>query len=146
LGIKVDTIINASPDKPGFMIGKLLISKLIVNAETCQILGAQCIGPGDVCKQISIWAMAIMAKMCIEDMVNADFPYAPPFSLAIDHSIATAHIMQNKRKGRFVGITAQNLKKKMDDGDDIFLLDTRGYDEFEVMRLVKGETLIPLGQ
>ncbi|MDA3930231.1 MAG: FAD-dependent oxidoreductase [Prolixibacteraceae bacterium] len=146
LGIKVDTIINASPDKPGFMIGKLLISKLIVNAETCQILGAQCIGPGDVCKQISIWAMAIMAKMCIEDMVNADFPYAPPFSLAIDHSIATAHIMQNKRKGRFVGITAQNLKKKMDDGDDIFLLDTRGYDEFEVMRLGKGETLIPLGQ
>lgn len=146
LGIKVDTIINASPDKPGFMLGKLLISKLMVNAETCQILGAQCIGPGDVSKQISIWAMAIQAKMCVEDMINADFPYAPPFSLAIDHSIATAHIMQNKRKGRFVGITAQQLKEKMDNNDDLFLLDTRGYDEYEMMRLGKGETLIPLGQ
>lgn len=146
LGIEVDTVINASPDKPGFMDGKLLITKLIVNSETCQILGAQCIGPGDVCKQISIWAMAIQAKMCIEDMINADFPYAPPFSLAIDHSIATAHIMQNKRKGRFVGITAQQLKAKLDKKEDIFLLDNRGYDEFEVMRLGEGETLIPLGQ
>nr|HPR32880.1 FAD-dependent oxidoreductase [Prolixibacteraceae bacterium] len=146
LGIPVDTVINASPDKPGFMNGKLLVSKLIVDKETCQILGAQCVGPGDVAKQIAIWAMAIRAKMCIEDMINADFPYAPPFSLAIDHSIATAHIMQNKRKGRFVGITARDLKKKIDDKEDFFLLDVRGFDEYEAMRLGKGETLIPLGQ
>jgi len=32
-------------------------------------------------------------------MVNADLPYAPPFSLAIDHGIMMAHIMQNKQKG-----------------------------------------------
>ncbi|MFA9391808.1 MAG: FAD-dependent oxidoreductase [Prolixibacteraceae bacterium] len=146
LDIRVDTVINAGPDKPGFMEGKLLISKLIVNADTCQILGAQCIGPGDVSKQIAIWAMAIQAKMCVEDLVNADFPYAPPFSLAIDHSIATAHILQNKRKGRFTGIKAKELKDKLNRKEDIFLLDTRGYDEFETMRLGKGETLIPLGQ
>lgn len=146
LDIRVDTVINSSPDKPGFMEGKLLVSKLIVNKDTCQILGAQCIGPGDVSKQITIWAMAIQAKMCIEDMINSDFPYAPPFSLAIDHSIATSHIMQNKRKGRFVGITSSQLKAKLDAGDDMFLLDARGYDEFEMMRLGVGETLIPLGQ
>ncbi|MGF7138990.1 FAD-dependent oxidoreductase [Roseimarinus sediminis] len=146
LGIRVDSVINASPDKPGFMEGKLMVSKLIVNADTCQILGAQCIGPGDVSKQIAIWAMAIQAKMCIDDMINADFPYAPPFSLAIDHSIATAHIMQNKRKGRFTGIKAKELKEKIDRKDNFFLLDCRGYDEFELMRLGKGETLIPLGQ
>ncbi|MCF8359144.1 MAG: FAD-dependent oxidoreductase [Prolixibacteraceae bacterium] len=146
LGIEVDTVINASPDKPGFMSGKLLISKLIVDKDTCQVLGAQCVGPGDVSKQIAIWAMAVRAKMCVEDMVNADFPYAPPFSLAIDHSIATAHIMQNKRKGRFTGINAKQLKKKIDNKEDIFLLDVRGFDEYEAMRLGKGETLVPLGQ
>jgi NADPH-dependent 2,4-dienoyl-CoA reductase/sulfur reductase-like enzyme/rhodanese-related sulfurtransferase len=146
LGIEVDTVINASPDKPGFMGGKLLISKLIVDKNTCQVLGAQCVGPGDVSKQIAIWAMAIRAKMCVEDMVNADFPYAPPFSLAIDHSIATAHIMQNKRKGRFTGINAKQLKEKIDKKEDLFLLDVRGFDEYEAMRLGKGETLIPLGQ
>ncbi|MBN1927024.1 MAG: FAD-dependent oxidoreductase [Prolixibacteraceae bacterium] len=145
LGIAVDTVINASPDKPGFMSGKLLVSKLIVDKDTCQVLGAQCVGPGDVSKQIAIWAMAIRAKMCVEDMVNADLPYAPPFSLAIDHSIATAHIMQNKRKGRFTGINAKQLKNKIDNNEDIFLLDVRGFDEYEEMRLGRGETLIPLG-
>lgn len=145
-GIRVETVINSSPDKPGFMDGKLLVSKLIVDDDTCQILGAQCIGPGDVGKQISIWAMAIQAKMCIDDMINADFPYAPPFSLAIDHSIATAHIMQNKRKGRFVGIKASRVKEKLDNNENMLLLDLRGFDEFEVMRLGKGETLIPLDE
>lgn len=144
--VKVETVINASPDKPGFMQGKLLITKLVVDDDTCQILGAQCIGPGDVGKQISIWAMAIQAKMCVDDMINADFPYAPPFSLAIDHSIATAHIMQNKRKGRFVGIKPRHVKEKLDNNEKIMMLDLRGYDEFVQMRLGVGETLIPLGE
>lgn len=144
--IKVETVINASPDRPGFMQGKLLITKLVVDDDTCQILGAQCIGPGDVSKQISIWAMAIQAKMCVDDMINADFPYAPPFSLAIDHSIATAHIMQNKRKGRFVGIKPRQVKEKFDNNKKIVMLDLRGYDEFVEMRLGVGETLIPLGE
>lgn len=146
LGIRVETVINASPDKPGFMGGKLLVSKLVVDDDTCQILGAQCIGPGDVGKQLSIWAMAIQAKMCVEDMINCDFPYAPPFSLAIDHSISTAHIMQNKRKGRFDGISAREVKELIDQKTDFLLLDLRGYDEYEQMRLGMGETLIPLGQ
>lgn len=144
--IKIETVINASPDRPGFMQGKLLITKLVVDDDTCQILGAQCIGPGDVSKQISIWAMAIQAKMCVDDMINADFPYAPPFSLAIDHSIATAHIMQNKRKGRFVGIKPRQVKEKLEKNEKFFLLDLRGYDEFVEMRLGVGETLIPLGE
>jgi NADPH-dependent 2,4-dienoyl-CoA reductase/sulfur reductase-like enzyme/rhodanese-related sulfurtransferase len=146
MNIKVETVINASPDKPGFMCGKLLITKLVVDDETCRILGAQCIGPGDVSKQIAVWAMAIQANMCVDDMINADFPYAPPFSLAIDHSIATAHIMQNKRKGRFTGITAREVKNLIDKKEDVFLLDLRGYDEYEQIRLGMGETLIPLGQ
>lgn len=144
--ISVETVVNASPDKPGFMQGKLLVSKLVIDSESKKILGAQCIGPGDVSKQIAIWAMAIQGKLGVDDMINADFPYAPPFSLAIDHSIASAHIMQNKLKGRFNGIKACRVKEKIDNNEDIFLLDLRGYDEYEAMRLGKGETLIPLGE
>jgi NADPH-dependent 2,4-dienoyl-CoA reductase/sulfur reductase-like enzyme len=92
------TVINVSPDKPGYMEGKLLVTKLIADRKTGKLLGAQCIGPGNVSKQIAQWAMAIQGKLTVEDLVNADLPYAPPFSLAIDHFIATAHLMQNKRK------------------------------------------------
>jgi rhodanese-related sulfurtransferase len=141
----IETVINASPDKPGFMEGLLLVTKLVVDKTSGRILGAQCVGPGDVSKQLAIWAMAIKGELSVEDMVNADLPYAPPFSLAIDHSIAAAHIIQNKLKGRMKGISCSEVKKKLDAGEKPFILDTRGPDEFEQMRLGIGEHLIPLG-
>lgn len=141
----IETVINASPDKPGFMQGLLLVTKLVVDQASGKILGAQCVGPGDVSKQLAIWATAIKAGLTVDFMINADLPYAPPFSLAIDHSIATAHIMQNKLKGRMKGISCTEVKKKVDAGEKPFLLDTRGPDEFELMRLGIGERLIPLG-
>jgi NADPH-dependent 2,4-dienoyl-CoA reductase/sulfur reductase-like enzyme/rhodanese-related sulfurtransferase len=141
----IETVINASPDKPGFMGAKMLITKLVVEKFSGRILGAQCVGPGDVSKQLAQWAMAIKGRLTVEDMVNADLPYAPPFSLAIDHGIATAHIMENKLKGRMKGITAGEVKEKIDRKEDLFLLDTRGPDEYKQMRLGIGEILIPLG-
>lgn len=139
------TVINASPDKPGFMKGALLITKLVACGKTGKILGAQCVGPGNVSRQIAQWAMAITGGLTVEDMVNADLPYAPPFSLAIDHGIASAHLMQNKLKGRLKGLTPRELKTKMNSGEKPFILDVRGPDEYEEMRLGIGETLIPLG-
>jgi NADPH-dependent 2,4-dienoyl-CoA reductase/sulfur reductase-like enzyme/rhodanese-related sulfurtransferase len=139
------TVINASPDKPGFMEGKLLITKLIADSKTGRVLGAQCIGPGNVSKQIAQWAMAIQGKLTVEDLINADLPYAPPFSLAIDHFIATAHLMQNKMKGRLKGVSCKEVYGKLQAGEKPFIIDTRGPEEFEEMRLGIGETLIPLG-
>lgn len=143
---EIETVINASLDKPGFMQGKLLITKLIVNKSEGKILGAQVIGPGDVSKQIAIWAMAIKGKLTVNDVINSDLPYAPPYSLAIDHSIATAHIMQNKLKGFFKGVTSDQLKEKLNNKEQIVMLDVRNPDEYEQMRLGVGEKLIPLGQ
>lgn len=139
------TVINSSPDKPGYMDGKLLVTKLVADKKTGKILGVQCIGPGNVAKQIAQWAMAIQGKFTVEDLINADLPYAPPFSLPIDHFIATAHIMQNKMKGRMKGISCREVKEKLSAGEKPFILDVRGPDEFEQMRLGIGETLIPLG-
>ena len=144
-GFDVLTVMNAGPDKPGFMSGKPLISKLVVEKKDGRILGAQCVGSGDVAKQIAQWALAITGRLGVEDIVNADLPYAPPFSLAIDHCIATAHLMQNKMKGRLKGVSAAEVQEKMRSGEKPYLLDARGPDEFEAMRLGLGETLIPLG-
>lgn len=142
----IETVVNAGLDKPGFMDGKLLITKLIADKLTGLILGAQVLGPGDVSKQLAIWAMAIKGHLTVDDMANADLPYAPPYSLAIDHSIATAHVMQNKLKGYFYGISAEQLKEKLKQKAPLVLLDVRNPDEYEQMRLGIGERLIPLGQ
>lgn len=142
---EIETTINASPDKPGFMQGKILITKLVVDKPSGRILGAQCVGLGDVSKQIAQWAIAIKGGLTVEHMVNADLPYAPPFSLAIDHGIATAHIIENKLRGFMKGISCAEAKKKIDNKESVFFLDTRGPDEYEQMRLGIGETLIPIG-
>lgn len=139
------SVVNASPDKPGFMNGRLLVTKMVADRKSGKILGAQCVGPGNVSKQVAQWAMAIQGGLTVEDLVNSDLPYAPPFSLAIDHFIATAHIMQNKLKGRLKGISAVDVKAKLDSHETPFFLDVRGPDEFEETRLGIGETLMPLG-
>jgi len=144
-GFEPVSVITAGPDRPGFMGSRILINKMIVCKKTGRLLGFQCVGSGDVSKQIAQAAIAISGNMTIDILKNSDLPYAPPFTLAVDNFIATAHVLENKINGLMKGITVEEVKKKIDNKEDIFLLDVRGPDEFEQMRLGIGETLIPLG-
>ncbi|QGY39085.1 pyridine nucleotide-disulfide oxidoreductase [Pseudodesulfovibrio cashew] len=145
-GYEVVTATNASMDKPGFMGAKLLVSKMVADAKTGRILGFQCVGPGEVNRQVAEAAMAVMNGNTVWDIGVADLPYAPPFSLAIDHFITTAHILGNKIDGRMAGISNADVKKLVDSGETPFILDVRAPAEFEEMRLGVGEKLIPLGK
>ena len=138
------TVVNASPDKPGFMGAKILISKLLVDKDQ-RILGYQCVGLGDVSRQIATAAMAIHGKLSVTDVITSDLPYAPPFSPAIDHFIAACHLMENKLKGRMHGVSSVDVKAKLDAGEKPFFLDGRNPNEFEEMEMGIGENLIPLG-
>lgn len=90
-------------------------------------------------------AMAVMGKLTVKDLVNADLPYALPFSLAIDHFIASAHIMQKKLKGRLTGISATAVWDKIQRGEQPYFLDGHSFEEYEEMHLGIGEHLIPIG-
>ncbi|NDV21693.1 FAD-dependent oxidoreductase [Desulfovibrio sp. JC022] len=145
-GYEVITATNASPDKPGFMGAKLLVSKMIADANTGRVLGFQCVGPGEVNRQLAEAAMAVMNGNTIYEIGMADLPYAPPFSLAIDHFITTSHILDNKMAGQMTGISNAEVKQKLDAGEKPFILDVRAPNEFEEMCLNVGENLIPLGK
>ena len=144
-GFEVVTATNASLDRPGFMGARLLVSKMVADAKTGRILGFQCVGPGEVNRQLAEAAMAVMNGNTVLDVNTADLPYAPPFSLAIDHFITTAHILDNKMCGRMTGISNAEVKARLDNRETPFILDVRAPGEFETMRLDVGETLIPLG-
>jgi len=135
----------AGPDKPGFMGGLLLITKMVADRKTGRVLGFQCMGPGDVAKQIGQAAVAIKAGMTVDDMVNLDLPYAPPFTLAIDNTVMAAHVLQNKMRGLMKGISAEEVKRKLDAGEEPLIIDLRSPEEYEAMRLGIGEVLIPIG-
>jgi NADPH-dependent 2,4-dienoyl-CoA reductase/sulfur reductase-like enzyme/rhodanese-related sulfurtransferase len=142
---EIETALVSGLDIPGYMSGKLLISKLVADRESGRVLGFQCIGPGDVSKRVATVAMAIRGKLTVADLVNADLPYAPPYSLALDHVIVSAHVMENKLAGRMRGISAAEVKRRVDAGADCCILDNRSPQEFEEMRLGIGEILIPQG-
>ncbi len=139
------TAIHAAPDKPGFMGAAPVIIKMVAAKTTGKFLGMQAVGMGDVSKRLAMGAMALHGRMCISDMVNLDLPYAPPFSPAIDNLITAVHVIENKWRRNMTGISSVEVKAKVDAGENPFILDVRGPDEFEAMRLGIGETLIPLG-
>ena len=66
--------------------------------------------------------MAVMAGMTVEETCMADLPYAPPFSLAIDHFITTAHILEHKIRGLFTGVSSLDVRRDADDGKPQFPL------------------------
>jgi NADPH-dependent 2,4-dienoyl-CoA reductase/sulfur reductase-like enzyme/rhodanese-related sulfurtransferase len=141
----VVSVTTSGPDKPGFMGAKTLINRMTADGDTGKILGFQCIGLADASKQIGMAAMAIMGGLTVDQLVNADLPYAPPFSLAIDNIVACAHALQNKIRGLMDGCSAVEVKAKLDKGEKPFIIDTRSPEEWEEMRLGVGEHLIPVG-
>ena len=144
-GFNPVSVLTAAPDKPHFMGGKMLLLKMVADADTGRLLGLQAVGPGDVSKRVAEAAMAILGGLTVADVVNADLPYAPPYSPAIDNFIMTAHALENKMLGRMTGISCREVREKLQRGESPYLLDVRGADEYGLTRLGIGENLIPLG-
>ena len=135
-----------APDKPHFMSTmRPLFLKLIADRKTGKLLGAQAVGPGDGDKRIDIAATAISAGMTLAQVANLDLCYAPPYSPAMDNILTAANILRNKIDGKFIGITPEEVKAKMDAGDDFIMLDVRSPAELEQMK-IEPCVNIPLGQ
>ncbi|HNT33594.1 MAG TPA: FAD-dependent oxidoreductase [bacterium] len=144
-GYEIVTSMAPGPDKAHYMPqSKPLLLKLVADKETGRLLGVQATGPGDGAKRIDVAATAISAGMTLDDIANLDLAYAPPYAPAMDNLITAANVARNKRDGLMVGISAQEVYRKIQDGADFFFLDVRSPQEYAEVRLPKS-TLIPLG-
>ena len=74
-----------------YYLQNILRIKLIADAVTGVILGAQVIGTGDADKRIGIVASALRANLTINEFLHLDLPYAPPFSSTIDPLLTAAY-------------------------------------------------------
>jgi pyruvate/2-oxoglutarate dehydrogenase complex dihydrolipoamide dehydrogenase (E3) component len=64
-----------------------------------RLLGAQIFGGPGAAKRIDALAMAIWNGMTVDDMVNADLSYAPPFSGVWDPVLVVARKLQEVLAG-----------------------------------------------
>lgn len=131
MGYSVTTVVNSAHDRTHYHPSHgLVIMKMIVDSVSRKILGAQAIGPGDVVKRIDVLATAIHFGATVDDLPDVDLGYAPPFSAPIDLAHHTANIARNKMENLAPSISAEELKEKMDRGDDFLIVDVRTAPQF----------------
>lgn len=85
LGINFKTVFVTDKNQTDYYPGQEAIAiKLIYNAESKVILGAQVVGKKDAVQRTNALAVAIYAKLTTEQLGMMDFCYSPPFSRTWD--------------------------------------------------------------
>jgi NADPH-dependent 2,4-dienoyl-CoA reductase/sulfur reductase-like enzyme/rhodanese-related sulfurtransferase len=147
-GLAVTTTLNPGPDRPHYMKeAKLIHLKLIADTYTGRVLGLQVMGPGEVLSRVDTVAAVLSQRGTVDDLFEVDMAYAPPFSPAMDNVIVAANIIQNKLDGLARSYSPAQVKEKLDNNEDIILLDVRMPAELEMMKLPYDNVIhIPLGK
>lgn len=144
-GFEVETVLSPAPDRAHFFPGaKPILLKLVAERGTGRILGLQAAGEGAVDKRLDAAATAITFRATAEQLSQLDLAYAPPYGAAMDNLIVAADIMKNKLSGHARGISAREVKRKLDEEDDFILLDVRSPAEHGEIGIA-GAKLMPLG-
>jgi NADPH-dependent 2,4-dienoyl-CoA reductase/sulfur reductase-like enzyme/rhodanese-related sulfurtransferase len=134
---------------PGHIAGyypgsKPLHMKTISDRASGRLLGGQVIGEGGVDKRIDVLTTAIYHRMPLDELLQLDLAYAPPYSAARDPVVIAGAIGQNCFEGDWVPITPTMLKRKIESRRDFVLIDVRSRRECLQEGMIPGAIHIPL--
>ena len=148
LGYNVVTSVSSGLDSTHYypMHANITI-KLIAEQENGRLLGAQVCGIGESVKRLDVLATALKFGAKVEDLIDLDLAYAPPFATAIDVLIHAATTLENIRLGVAEGITAEVVVRRLQAGEKLCLLDVREPEEVGANPLsIEGTKVIALGE
>jgi NADPH-dependent 2,4-dienoyl-CoA reductase/sulfur reductase-like enzyme/rhodanese-related sulfurtransferase len=101
--------------------------KLVYEASTGRILGAQGFGRAGVDKRIDVIATALAGNLTIDDLAELDLAYAPPYGSANDPVNMVAYAAQNDRSGYSRAISPADALQALTQGTAVALdVRTRG--------------------
>jgi len=144
-GYNTVTTLTPGLDRAHFMPDAgMIIVKLIADGDARKLLGMQAIGPGEAAKRVDVAATAITAGMTLDQISALDLCYAPSYSDALDNIHTACNVMKNKLDGHMAGIPPVEVRRRLEAGERIVLLDVRTHAEFDDAR-IDGSTHIPLG-
>jgi len=77
---------------------KTIFLKLVYEAGTGRILGLQGVGEGDVVKRVDVAAAILQRGGTLDDLLDLEFCYSPPFNAALDplHGLAATALNQER--------------------------------------------------
>ncbi len=108
------SVITVTEDKAHYFPGSsLFIIKMIADRESQKLLGLQVLGLDNtaVDKIVDIAVTSISLGASLEDIMDLDLSYAPPFSTAINPIAHTVNILINKIKGEYETMTAREFSE-----------------------------------
>lgn len=143
-GINYEKILVHTSSHAGYYPGALPMTlKILFNKDNKRILGAQIVGYEGVDKRIDVIAALIQKNGTIEDLVNFEHAYAPPYSSAKDPINIAGLIAENIVNGYLKQIHWHDLIEM--DSKSIFLLDVRTVEEYE-LGTIPGAVNIPVDE
>ena len=90
-GFRYVTATVESTTRAGYFPGTAPIrTKLVVEQRSGRLLGAQIVGREGAAKRIDVLATALWNEMTVDELLNIDLSYAPPFSPAWDSVLVAA--------------------------------------------------------
>ena len=101
--------------------------KLVYDGESKRILGLQAAGTGDICRRVDVVSAMIQNEATLDDLLDFEHGYAPPYAEALDPLHHLAAIAGAETNGYdFVGPAAA-----LPGGEDVVWLDVRETAEAE---------------
>jgi NADPH-dependent 2,4-dienoyl-CoA reductase/sulfur reductase-like enzyme len=95
-GFQPDSVTLTSSSRAGYFHGKPILLKLVWERSSGRVLGCQMAGQEGVAKRIDVVALALQARMTVEDLLHSDLSYAPPFAPVWEAILIAAHEAQKK--------------------------------------------------
>jgi NADPH-dependent 2,4-dienoyl-CoA reductase/sulfur reductase-like enzyme len=88
--VPVCSVINSTTRAGYYPGGGELTVKVIAERDSGHLLGAQIVGEEGAAKRIDVFAMALWHSIPVEELLNVDLSYAPPFSPVWDPVLVAA--------------------------------------------------------
>lgn len=111
-GFDADRVITAQSDRAHFFPTQAIIPlAMVFDRRTRKVLGVQGFGPmSDAVLARLDAAAALLAKgATVEDFINLEMAYAPPFATALDALNATANVADNAIAGRLRTVAIEDF-------------------------------------
>lgn len=144
MNINYDIVSIISSDKVGIMPdAEPMHFKLLFEVPTGRILGAQAIGKGNVTKRIDIIATIIKLNGSLEDLMDLELSYAPPFSTAKDIVNYAGYVGSNLLYNQYKEINFDKVRQLVEATNVI--IDVREKYEYDYGHII-GAINIPLSE
>lgn len=144
LGLEVESVLVSAHDRIHYMPGAgQVVLKLTVERASRRLLGLQAVGEGEVVKRVDAFAALLRRGGSLDDLLDLDLAYAPPFSTPLDPLNVAAHALANRQERRVDFLTPQEVKELLEAGRAV-VLDVRTPGEFREAH-IPGSVHVPLG-